>query len=343
MATGRKLASVQVVWDISPIPGADRIECVSVLGWKCVTKKGEFSKGDRCVYFEIDSFLPVNDTFEFLRSISYRKSDVLGEGFRLRTQKLRGQVSQGLILPMSILPEGEYATGQDVTKLLGVREWEIPERATGSGTIVGTVPSAIPKTNEVRVQAEPGLIDEFAGVPYYITTKLDGTSVTMYRMNGKFGVCGHNFEYADDGKCSFWKYAREHRVEERMAELGMDNVAVQGEFCGEGIQGNPLRLPKPDWFVFTVLNIAAGRRLGLDEMLDVCARLGLEYVPVEERGERFPYGSVDELLERAKGNYVRGHRKEGIVIRALDARTSGILGGPLSMKVINNEYLLKQK
>jgi len=135
MATGRKLASVQVVWDILPIPGADRIECVSVLGWKCVTKKGEFSKGDRCVYFEIDSFLPVNDTFEFLRSTSYRKSDVLGEGFRLRTQKLRGQVSQGLILPMSILLEGEYATGQDVTKLLGVREWEIPERVTGSGTL----------------------------------------------------------------------------------------------------------------------------------------------------------------------------------------------------------------
>jgi RNA ligase (TIGR02306 family) len=342
MSTKRKLASVQVIWDVSPIEGADRIEVVSVLGWKCVAKKGEFSRGDRCVYFEIDSFLPVDERFEFLRSSSYRKSDLMGEGFRLRTQKMRGQISQGLVLPLSILPAGEYATGQNVTEILGVRKWEVEERATDGGTIIGDLPGAIPKTEETRVQAEPGLIDELAGMPYYITTKLDGTSVTMYRMGGSCGVCGHNYEYADDGKSSFWKFARDREVFGRLEALGIDDVAIQGEFCGAGIQGNPLRLVTPNWFVFTVVDTKTRRRYGLERTRELCERAGLSMVPVEETGEAFAYSSVEELLERAKGSYPNGGRKEGIVIRPLEPVYSPAIQGALSMKVINNDYLLKK-
>ena len=98
----RKLASVQYVHDVWPIEGADRVEAIGVLGWKCVAKKGEFKVGDWCVYFEIDSFLPVDERFEFLRATSYKNSDLLGEGFRLKTQRFRGQISQGLALPTSI-------------------------------------------------------------------------------------------------------------------------------------------------------------------------------------------------------------------------------------------------
>ena len=67
----RKLASVQYVHHITPIEGADRIECVHVLGWKCVANKGQFRVGDCCVYMEADSFLPICEQFEFLRSSSY--------------------------------------------------------------------------------------------------------------------------------------------------------------------------------------------------------------------------------------------------------------------------------
>jgi len=339
----RKLASVQYVHDVWPIEDADRIECIGVLGWRCVAKKEEFKVGDLCVYFEIDSFLPVDDRFAFLDSACLKSNELLGEGYRLRTQRFRGQISQGLALPISVLPEGDWTIGADVTELLGVRKWMVSERATSGGTIIGGLPPEVPKTNETRVQAEPSLIDEFKGLPYYITTKLDGTSVSMYRLGGHFGICGHNYELADDGKCSFWKWAHEHEVEGRLSAAGLDDIVLQGEFCAAGIQGNPLMLKQPNWYVFTMRSAREGRRLGLDEMIRVSERTGLEMVPLEERGGDLPYQSVEELLERARGTYANGRTKEGIVVRPQAPAYSPIIGGSLSMKVINNDYLIKRR
>ena len=87
----RKLASIQRIWQIEPIEGADRIELAHVLGWQCVVNKGQFQPMDLAVYFEVDSFLPVREEFEFMRASSYRKTDIMGEGFRLRTMKFRGR------------------------------------------------------------------------------------------------------------------------------------------------------------------------------------------------------------------------------------------------------------
>ncbi|MEG0216793.1 MAG: RNA ligase family protein [Raoultibacter sp.] len=340
---GRKLASVQYVHDTWPIEGADRIECIGVLGWRCVAKKGEFAVGDLCVYFEIDSFLPIHEHFEFLRAGKYRKNDLMGEGFRLRTQRFRGQISQGLALPLSFLPPGQWNVGDDVTETLGVRKWEIEERASSNGTIVADLPAGVPKTEEARIQAEPDLLAEFADVPYYITTKMDGTSASMFRIDGRFGVCGHNFEYADDGRCSFWVWAHEHQVEQRLIEAGLDNIVFQGEFCAGGIQGNPLKLKSPEWFFFTVVDASKRRRLGLAEMRDLCESLQLPLVPVEEQGESLPYANIEELLERAQGTYSSGSVKEGIVVRPLEPLYSPTTRGPLSFKVINNDYLVKKE
>ena len=122
------------------------------------------------VYFEIDSFLPIRPVYEFMRSSSYKKTDIMGEGFKLRTMRFRGQISQGLLLPLSQFPEipADAAVGDDVTELLGVRKWEIEERATTGGTVIGNLPYDIPHTDETRVQEEPELIQAFAGLEYYI-------------------------------------------------------------------------------------------------------------------------------------------------------------------------------
>ncbi len=339
----RKLASVQYVHHITPIEGADRIECVHVLGWQCVANKGQFHVGDSCVYMEVDSFLPVCERFEFLRSSSFRNSEILGEGFRLKTQRFRGQISQGLVQPLSILPDGDYHPGDDVTEILGVRKWETEERVTSSGTVIGDFPAGIPKTDELRVQSYPELIEEFRQAPaYYISTKMDGTSVTMYWREGHFGVCGRNFEYADDGKCAMWRYAHEHRIPERFAEQHLPDIAIQGEFCGAGIQKNRLKLVKPEWYVFTVIDLNTRRRYPLHQMRDLCGQIGLQMVPVEEEGTEFPYNNVGELLERARGKYPSGMNKEGIVIRPTEPVYSKTTEGPLSMKVLNNDYLLKE-
>ena len=345
----RHLASIQKIWKIEPVEGADRIELAHVQGWQVVVQKGQFHPWDLAVYFEIDSFLPVRPEFEFLRSSSYRKSDILGEGFRLKTRSLRGKISQGLLMPISAFPEiremdPEPYEKQDVTGLLGVREWEIPERLATSGTIIGSLPPDIPKTDETRVQACPELINEFRGLEYYIATKMDGTSCSCcIDLNGVFHITGHNYEYKDDGRSTFYRLLKERGTEGKMRSLmkecGWNTLTLQGEYCGPGIQGNRLKLKKGEWYVFTVY--INGERAGLDEMKTVCDRLDLTMVPVEERGtaldERYP--TVEALLARADGEYPNGGKKEGIVIRPAVPVFCRLIAASLSMKVVSNRYL----
>ena len=114
----RRLATVRKISRIDPIENADRIQVATVDGWKCVVKAGDFSEGDAVIYCEIDSFLPVRPEFEFLRKSSFKRMGDL-EGFRLRTVKLRGQISQGLLLPVSILGRAAEV-GEEVTEELGI-------------------------------------------------------------------------------------------------------------------------------------------------------------------------------------------------------------------------------
>lgn len=347
----RKLASVQCVWKTEPIPDADRIELGHVLGWQCVVNKGEFQPMDLGVYFEIDSFLPIRPEFEFLRSSSYKKTDIMGEGFLLRTKKFRGQISQGLVLPLTAFPElaGEcWEPGDDVTDILGVRKYEIEERATTGGNVIGMLPYDVPHTDETRVQAEPGLIQEFAGMEFYISTKMDGSSHSVSLDENGFHVTGHNYEYKDDDSSAFYRYVNSIGLREKMEALVSETgdirtLTIQGEFCAPGIQQNRLKLKKPAWYVFTVR--VNGERVTLESMEMICNRLNLTTVPIEEIGENLPaiYPTVEALLERADGEYPNGGKKEGIVVRPTIPVYSPTIGTELSMKIVNNKYLLKQK
>lgn len=346
----RKLASIQCVWKTEPIPDADRIELGHVLGWQCVVNKGEFKPMDFGVYFEIDSFLPIRPEFEFLRSSSYKKTDIMGEGFLLKTKKFRGQISQGLLLPLTAFPElaGEcWEPGDDVTEILGVRKYEIEERATTGGNVIGTLPYDVPHTDETRVQAEPDLIQEFAGKEFYISTKMDGSSHSVSLDENGFHVTGHNYEYKDDDSSAFYRFVNQLGLREKMEELakerGFKTLTMQGEFCAPGIQQNRLKLQKPAWYVFTVR--IDGERVSLTDLQATCALLEVDTVPIEEIGEDLPaiYPTVEALLERADGEYPNGGKKEGIVVRPTEPVYSPTIGAELSMKVVNNKYLLRQK
>ncbi len=220
----RKLASIQRIREILPIEGADAIELAVVNSWKVVTKKGEFKPGDLCVYFEIDSFLPMESDFEFLRKSSYKKMGDL-EGFRLRTIRLKGQVSQGLCLPLSILEKddemkigiskqpwgdqlqlGPYddaiviEEGADVTAYMCVLKYEPPVPAELSGKVKGGFPGFIRKTDEERIQNMTAHFERMKPEKYYVTEKLDGSSATYYFRDGVFGVCSRNLELSDPGE-----------------------------------------------------------------------------------------------------------------------------------------------
>ena len=348
----RKLASIQRIWKLEPIPDADRIELVHVLGWQCVANKGQFREMDLAIYFEVDSFLPIKPEFEFLRASSYKKTDIMGEGFKLKTMKFRGQISQGLVLPLDTFPEISehpelWEIGTDVTELLGVRKWEVEERATTGGNIIGPLPYDVPHTDETRVQAEPGLIQEFSDLDFYISTKMDGSSHSISIDEEGTHICGHNYEYKKDDSCSFYKLVSERgyldAIEEFYRENNLKTLTVQGELCAPGIQQNRLRLKKPEWYVFTIR--VDGKRVGLYKMCEYCDEMEIPTVPIEEIGEDLPafYPTVEALLARADGDYPNGGKKEGIVIRPVEPVYSPIIGGQLSMKVVSNKYLLKNE
>ena len=238
----RKLATIRQITDIRPIEGADMIELASVGGWNVVVAKNVGHKvGDMVVYCEIDSFLPIKEEFEFLRKSSYKKMGDQ-EGFRLKTIKLRGQVSQGLILPMSVFGEFGWTAyeGLDVTERLGIVKYEPPIPAELSGKVKGNFPSFIPKTDEERIQNLTKEYEEWkiqSKHQFYVTEKLDGSSATYYIKDGEFGVCSRNLELLETEGNTFWKVAREMDLENKMKSLGK-NISLQGELIGEGIQGN---------------------------------------------------------------------------------------------------------
>ena len=345
----RKIASIQRVWEIEPIEGADRIELAHVLGWQCVANKGQFQPMDLAVYFEIDSFLPIRPEFEFMRASSYKKTDIMGEGFRLRTMRFLGQISQGLLLPVDQFPviPADAELGTDVTEILGVRKWEIEEKVTTGGTVIGNLPVDVPHTDETRVQAEPDLIKDFAGLEYYITTKMDGSSHSVAIDEEGFHVTGHNYEYKDDGKSAFYELVKRDGIEEKMRRYYEDNnlhlLTIQGELCAPGIQQNRLKLTRPEWYVFTIR--IDGKRLGLRKMQEICNVLNLQMVPVEEIGSDLPskYPTVESLLERADGEYPKGGTKEGIVIRPTEPVYNERISASQSMKVVSNKFLLKNE
>lgn len=346
----RKLASIQKVLDILPIEGADAIELVRINGWQCVTKKGEFQRGDLGVFVEIDSVPPDTEVFRFLwtpRTAEAGVEVVRPGNYRIRTMKLRGAISQGLFLPLNSFELGAVAEGEDVTTLIGVEKYEPPVREMKSmGDFRANFPAFIPKTDEMRVQSVPAVLDELRGLPYVITLKYDGTSSTFCidPRDGEFHACGRNVSIRE-GDNFYWKVARKFDLEgvlRRALERGR-NLAIQGEIIGPSIQKNRLGLKELSFVGFNVYDVTAARYLAHDEAHGFLAENGLNAVEVVECRESFEH-TQDSLLALAEGKYPgTSNEREGLVIRPRREVHSLALAGRLSFKAISNRFLLKEE
>lgn len=329
----RKLASIQKIIKTEAIEGADAIEKATVLGWELVIKKGEFKAGDLCVYCEIDCLMPDKPEFEFLKA----------RGMRIRTVRLRGQISQGICFPLNILPEGtEIAEGNEVTEILGITKYEPPMPASLGGMARGLFPSFIPKTDETRVQVLQDVLDAHSGLKCFVTEKLDGSSATFYMRDGEFGVCSRNLELEFNEENSMWKFAVSNQLEEKLKGLSR-NLALQGEIIGEGIQGNKYRLKGQTVRFFNVFDIDKYQFLSLDAFRKLIAELGLETVPVLEEDFILP-NEIPSLVNKArmKSTLNKDAWAEGIVIRPVEElHDKRYMKGRVSFKAINPEFLLK--
>ncbi len=358
----RKLATIQKIRNLRPIDGADRIELATVNNWDVVVAKDVGHKiGDFVVYCEIDSFLPIKPEFEFLRKTSYKKMGE-DEGFRLKTIRMRGQLSQGLILPIKVLegpdeykigishqPHGDVlqigpyddalviTEGVDVSERLGIKKYEAPIPAQLAGVMKGGFPSFLRKTDEERIQ---NLTEEYEqykkmDTKWYVTEKLDGSSATNYFHEDVLGVCSRNMDLQPSDTNSFWKTLYKLGVDEILKDYVID-IAIQGELIGEGIQGNPYKIKGQTIRFFNLFDIEKQEWMEYSEFKRWMNIAGLQTVPVIDEDFTLP-DTIEELLEYADEKSVLNKDKwrEGVVIRSHDRK--------ISFKVISNKYLLKQK
>lgn len=322
MNSKRKLASIQIISNIENIPDANVIRKASVLGWKTVIKEGQFQIGDKCIFVEIDSVFP--DRPEF--------ADFLKRGNRLKSIKLKSQISQGVCLPLSLLPVDEYNVGDDVTEILGITKYDPPIPAQLSGMVKGNFPSFCPKTDENRIQSCSDFLDRYKNQSFYISEKCDGSSVSFIKHENNFGVCSRNLELKETEDNTLWKLARKYNIENKLP----NGFALQCEVIGEGIQKNPLKLKGQDIYIFYVFDIIKYQYLNLDDMVKFVNDMGLKTVPIIDTNFILNH-SVEQIIEMANGNSLicKDSEREGLVFR-LNNNTDKI-----SFKSISNKYLLK--
>jgi RNA ligase (TIGR02306 family) len=349
----RKLVSIQKIEEILPIEGADRIEKIRIKGWWVVSQKGVYKTGDLVLFYEIDSFLPIIPEYDFLlKGASPKKMLVEGvekEGIRLRTVKLRKQISQGLIMPLSLLDDVDEIVynvnienvkkdiGADVSELLGIIKYEPPISANLSGIIKGSFPYFIPKTDEERIQNIPEILNEPIN-EFWISEKCDGVSVSFYKKDGIFGVCSRNLELSDCD-CTQWNYAKE----KNLINLLPEGFAIQGELVGEKIQGNPLKIKGHKVYFFNVYDINNRRYYNFNEFKYFIENIMMsETVPVIKQNTNIPR-AVEELIKLAEGKSILNINveREGIVIRPMIE--SKFKDERFSFKAINNVYLLNNE
>lgn len=353
----RKLASVQVITKLDPIPNADKIEVATILGWQVVVQKEQFKVGDKVVYVEVDSIMPEKPEYEFLRE---RK-------FRVRTIKLKGQVSQGIVFPLSVIGTKNYERtpeGTDVTEALGIRYYDpqgdierklAEEQANRQKSKVKRFlsrygwfrklfvrrqgfPAFIKKTDEDRVQLFPNICETHKDVVFDVTEKLDGQSATyflvkkrgLFRTTYEFGVCSRNLLLPKADNSTYWRIAKQYKIEDSLREIigDEDYVVLQGEIVGPGVQGNKYGFGENRFYVFNLIYPKQGRL----SYRDMCSKISYQLILVPFLFSTYLPENIPQIVEWSRGVSVKANiPREGIVCRS----------GNMSFKVINPDFLLK--
>lgn len=339
----RKMATIRRIDDIRPIPDADAIECAVVGGWTVVVKRGEFKTGDLAVYVEIDAWIP-HDLAPFLSKGQEPREFEGIKGERLRTVKLRGQLSQGLLLPLHILTNygADLEVGDDVNSHLAAHlqivKYEPPIPAQLAGEVKGPFPGVVPKTDQERIQNLSNELDVWRAEADFweVTEKLDGSSMTAYMINGEFGVCSRNLDLKRNNDNSLWKAAHTQALEEILVDCAQlyNNIALQGELVGEGIQGNPYKKKGQHFFLFDVYLVDKGRYMTPAERHKFIHDTGVSHVPIIDRGGIIQQG-MDSIIAGAEGKSLLNEQteREGLVFKRCD--------GKASFKAISNRFLIK--
>ena len=375
----RHLATVRTIDRITPIMDADRIVVAHIGGWPVVVSKEEHRVGDKIVYFEPDSMLPLsNPLFRPLESRGRHAENSSGEEcVVLKTIRLRKQLSQGLAmtleelgLPDSIMP------GADVSDVLGIEKYDPPEVIMNNMTL-RPMPGFVVKTDEERVQNLPELVDWIREDPsranlYHASEKLDGTSTSFYSVynedgrEDRHGACSRNNEVSEPEDHSiniYWKNFDKYSILDRLNKIhdrypDARTIVIQGESTGPGVNGNRLERKTLEFHAFNVLmdhvRMEPCRPLTMTARDDGTVRPGrglvdiLEDISVPRIDVKLSDSdlTMDGIIALSYGMHSAlepSRLAEGIVWRYDGRPVPGMLPEWRHFKVINNSYLLKDK
>ena len=341
----RKLATIRQISGVRRIPDADKICAYVVDGWTVVDSIGKYSVNDLVVFCEIDSWMP-HHLAPFLTKEGKQPKEYLGiKGERLKTAKLRGQLSQGLLLPLDNNENGILdmywdsiytipEEGYDLTSLLGIVKWE-DTRYMNDSNAKGSFPSFIPKTDQERVQNILRSIENWKGMSFEVTVKRDGSSMTAFVNGDDEGVCSRNMLLRETDSSAFWHAARSLNLLEKIRSTGR-NLAFQGELLSQKIQGNYEKVSSVEWNCFDVWDIDNRQYLLPKERQELCESLGIPHIKIIDK-EFILDHTADQLLEMAEGPGINpGVQREGLVFKANT-------GHGISFKAVSNSYLLATK
>lgn len=327
-----KLASIERIVEIQPIPNADRIVAAKVLGYWTVVQKEGAAVGNLVVWHSPDTIVKEDARYSFLQKHNYR----------LKVSRFKKQTSQGLALPLIDFPElsaVDPIEGTDVSAAIGITKYEKQIPAELAGKMRGHLPAWLRKTDEENLRSNPGVLEELHGKQVVITTKLDGSSSSFAIREGEFHVCSRRIDLLEDENNVFWKMAHKYGLKDKLNSLAYD-IAVQGEVYGTGLNGNHLGLPDVQFAAFNLFDIIGRKYYGYDQMMMICKDLGIPTVPVVYRG--VCDFTLDDLIKLAnEQKYPNGKAAEGIVIRTVEEDYSRVLDGRLSVKVISENYALE--
>lgn len=325
----RNLAEICTVEKVWPLPNKDR-----VVGCSLVENSYEFmvskdtKPGDVVAFIQEGSILPVTPTWEWLRARCYVEKL---NGFLIRVQKFADIRSWGLIVPLDQLgldskQVSKLKPGDDITDLLGIKKFEPEEDASPRASSkkaypawvkfclrhfltrwigrlwqrnhqnsAGGFPSeVISKSDETTIQNRKGLLEANPDALVYVSTKMEGQSVTVLcdydrRKNklGKFYPCSRNNAYRLKTNNDFWKASESYGIEKKLRDYFAKTgkaLVIQAEQCGPGIQDNIYNLPNLTWFIYEIKDAVTDTQLPVDEMVQVANELGIPTVPIFMNG-----------------------------------------------------------
>lgn len=340
--------TIERIKSVCPIPGADRIEtaCLEGMDFQFVVGKGLFSAGQQCLYFPVDSLLPalVVEKLGLTGKLSGKDKN------RIKTVRLRGQISQGVVADLNILPLMIENTPEKITEFFGVTKYEAPEIICNSGKLL-PLPDGISVYDiesadrfvdvaELLMDQEVAVTEKVEGTNFSVLARPDATIMVNQRTKTIVPL--------DEGEeHTFWRVAKKDHLVEFATALAVSHnnqVVIYGELLGPSIQGNIYKLPSCKVLLF---DIKVGFEwLSFDEFHTAISK----FFPNEERMVPLLYkGKLRDFLNGSSVKTVSDGKsrlanidREGIVIKPLvEGRHEKL--GRLILKQRSPAYLSKSE